>query len=637
MRIRISQITAAQLSLIAFLTSGICAEFFYFRTPSMERTAFLLGYSKGRLLFGGLFLVPIMMLFFVTVVSIRKSDYLKVKLGQFNNLLTRRPKLMLVSLFVGLLLAFTGLFVLFLFQFNFVPDVPYQYKIAIRRALPILLWITIVPGAMSIVIFYIYRRTILQDLLSRTTTGSFTLLFILVSLSVFHWITLITRASYPQMISGWFWDYVAKPFHASHWIAVASIFLVAFFARSILTNPSKKVRNILLTFVIGLMLQFGFGFALGSGIESVRAKYTNTSLSEQLRYACEIQEGIIPSIVNYKELYGDLFWSETKPPGLMTFYIISREIADFISPGLMKSASDCFSILSSIYAYVLPLFACSVIIFQFKLEKLLSPQEVTLIPALLFVAAPNFILMLLVPDQFLFPPIFIACVTALAYTLTKNSFWGSVLTGMLMYCSTFVSFSLIPVLGVCVTWLFIECMTQYRESKSFRRLLPVMGGIILGVAIFWFLGQMLVDYNPIERYTIALKSHRINKVYEASIPAIFEYSLLNNLEFGFWSGFPILILAAIGSLKASIAACRRRIGLKESLAVATLVTWLALNILGQTRGETGRLWLFILPLVTFVASEEAVSLLPSKKKSVMIVLSMQLVTSLLMFFFMDWR
>lgn len=635
--IRISEIQAAQLSLIAFFASGVYALVLYFRTPSMERNAFLLGYSKGRLLAGGVFLLPIFLLFLAAAMSIRRPDIVAVRLRQFNNLLSRSSTLILISLFISLAITSIGLFVLFLFYFDVVPGLPYQFKISIKYAFPALLWAILMPGIASIVIIYLYRQTIRQYLLPHKGIYTITLSFLLIILTAFHWVTLITRASWPQMIPGWFWDYVPKPFQSSHLIAAGSVILAAIITWNILTNPSKMARNVFLVFIIGVLLQFGFGFALGSGIESVRDKYTNTPLSEQLRYACEIQEGIIPSIANYKEIYGDLFWSETKPPGLMSFYIISRELVDLVSPGSMKDTSECFTILSSIYAYIIPLLAASVIFFLYIIEKLLTPKDVTLTPALLYVAAPNFILMLLVPDQFLFPPLFIASVATLAYALTKNSFGGAVLTGILVYLSIFVSFSLLPLLGLCVAWFFIESTKKNREPNSFRRLLIVFCGIGLGIAILWLLGQSIVHYDPIERYSIALKSHRINKVYKASMPTIFEYSLLNNLEFIFWSSVPIFFLAAVGSLRVSISAFRRQINIRESLAAASLITWLALNILGQTRGETGRIWLFNLPLVAIIASMEIDVSYHSRRRIVMIILIVQLITSVFMFMFMDWR
>ncbi len=635
--IKISQTQIVQLSLITFVTSGISALVLYFVTPSMERNAFLLGYSKGRLLTGGLFLIPILILFIVTVKSIQQPDIIAVRLKQVNSLLLRRPTLILFSLFISLFLTSIGLFVLLLLQLNLVPDVAYQYTIAIQHAFPALLWAIIMPGITSIVIIILFRRTILQDLLPQEATPTFVIYFLVITLTAFDWVTLITRASWPQMISGWFWDYAPKSFQSSHWIASGSVFLAASIAWSILANPSKKTRNVFLAFVVGVVLQFGFGFALGSGIESVRGKYTNTPLSDQLNYACEIQEGIIPSIANYKNIYGDLFWSETKPPGLMTFYIVSREVVNLVSPGSMKDASDCFTILSSIYSYILPLFAAGVVFFLYIIERLLSPQDITLIPALLYVATPNFILMLLIPDQFLFPPLFIASVAALVYAVTKNSFGGSILSGMLIYLSIFVSFSLIPLLGLCVAWLFIESANKHRESNSFRRGIIVIGGIVLGVAIFWLFGQLALDYNPIERYSIAFRSHRINKVYKVSIPSIITYSLLNNLEFGFWSSIPILILTAVGSIKAGISSFRRKISLRESLAAASLITWLALNIFGQTKGETGRLWLFILPLAAIIASTETDTSHYSRRRIVMMIFIMQLITAILMFMLMDWR
>jgi hypothetical protein len=70
--------------------------------------------------------------------------------------------------------------------------------------------------------------------------------------------------------------------------------------------------------------------------------------------------------------------------------------------------------------------------------------------------------------------------------------------------------------------------------------------------------------------------------------------------------------------------------------VAFLASFLALNLLGQTHGEVGRLWLFLLPLVAIAAVIPLQRWYGKHSAIPALVLTLQLITALLTFLYQDF-
>ena len=82
-----------------------------------------------------------------------------------------------------------------------------------------------------------------------------------------------------------------------------------------------------------------------------------------------------------------------------------------------------------------------------------------------------------------------------------------------------------------------------------------------------------------------------------------EYTVLNNSEVVHWFGVPVVFLFLVQAGKSALALLKRGHSEKDILVVAVLLTYIGLNVFGQTRGEVGRLWIFFLPLICVVASD----------------------------------
>jgi hypothetical protein len=89
---------------------------------------------------------------------------------------------------------------------------------------------------------------------------------------------------------------------------------------------------------------------------------------------------------------------------------------------------------------------------------------------------------------------------------------------------------------------------------------------------------------------------------------VVHFAKLDLAEFILWAGLPMIALFGLRSLRAARRAMRRRLRPGDALALGLVVTLLAMAVFGRTAAETGRLWLFMVPLLGVSAAGEISSL-----------------------------
>ena len=135
----------------------------------------------------------------------------------------------------------------------------------------------------------------------------------------------------------------------------------------------------------------------------------------------------------------------------------------------------------------------------------------------------------------------------------------------------------------------------------------------------------------------ALEYHRHLKEIANTPASVLNYALLNSVEFAVWSGFALITLL-VGSLARSVTVFVRRQGeMRDSLGLAYGAAFLGLLVGGQTEGEVGRLWIFLVPVAWVLIGSLASRLLNDQSRSVRMVMAFQLITASLMFLNMDFR
>jgi len=130
-------------------------------------------------------------------------------------------------------------------------------------------------------------------------------------------------------------------------------------------------------------------------------------------------------------------------------------------------------------------------------------------------------------------------------------------------------------------------------------------------------------------------SHRLHKEFQPGIQEILNAAIVNNLELGSWIGFPIVMLLVSYFIKTISKTIRIRPNPTQILFSAALITYIFLNILGQTHGEVARLWLFLTPLAALFASQETMTLFKKRDGGFYLLFFLQMVTMFLLFKFQD--
>ena len=399
----------------------------------------------------------------------------------------------------------------------------------------------------------------------------------------------------------------------------------------VVRQPKHRVRNLTLLIALGYALQIGFGFIEGQGFESIRLKYAESPYHVYAAHASD-RPALADVLLDYEENYGDYLFVETKPPGLLATFIALQKLSNSINPA--ESFEARFNRLTTVMAYVFPLFSFLVLAPIYRVSKLLW-EDGALHPTLLYVLCPNVILIPLLYDQVLFPLLFVFGVLLALLTVQRRSFWLAVGTGAFTYLAAFFSFSMLPLAPLAFALIGFDHWAN-RSEQSLRDAARLAAGVALGIAGVFLLFYLALDYDFITRYTNGLREHREFKRLETGTGSVLRGLLINNLEFAVWTGFPIVILFVAQAVRSARAFVRDRVTQPDALMAALGVTFVLLNLGGQTVSEVGRLWLFLVPVIALYAAREARRLFEKKATGLYLVVALQLVVVFLTYKFQDF-
>jgi hypothetical protein len=235
-------------------------------------------------------------------------------------------------------------------------------------------------------------------------------------------------------------------------------------------------------------------------------------------------------------------------------------------------------------------------------------------------------------DQFLVPILFILGFWLEFRAVSRGSFWLGFIAGCMAYLAIFVSFSLMPLLVIGPVLIFLWAFVNKDKGEN-KKLMRVFFGMLLGVLMMEMLFRILFGYNALLRFENAITFHRIVKSYKPGLSQVLIAVVQNNLEFTFWVGVPIIFLTLSRWIRAAKNLIRRRLEKLDLLAVVFFVTYIGVNVLGQTRGETGRLWIFMVPVFILLAYDEVRHLFTRRSLAIYCLLGCQLITTFLIYKF----
>lgn len=627
---------AAQILLVLLVLEGCAALVGSLSTPSMGRRAFLWGYSIPRLSVALGLAGLTATLAFCAAWAIFRPTELRRRLGAFEAALERSTAGLEGLQGFLLYVVIAGFYFLGLFQLSSATSAPYLLRVAVDHLGPALWWLVSIPLQILLMLLVSYRTRLGSQVARIVEAPHFSLLYIAILGGTLQCITLLLRADWLFSIPGWFWESIHKPTRLQQLSFVLIGVIAVLGVRRILGSPHSHRRNAVLSILLLYLLQLAFGIAEGGGFESLRAKYSNAPISWETRSACEYPGNALEVVLNYEDNFSQDFWLGTKPPGLLAAFVAARSLVRDLWPGQFVGIEECKRAMTSVFAYVLPLIAALVLLPMLGLEKILADGEDVHDSAILYIAVPSVLLMPLVRDQSLFPLLCSLALLVLGKAIVAQSKVLGVFAGILIFVATFVSFSLLPLVGLAFAWPLMETLGE-RRSLDMRRALALVAAVIVGIAAAWAAGRILLGYDPVLRYTEAMEQHHAIKGYVANLANLRQYAVLNLVEFVMSVGFPFMLLFSLAGLESLLQIAHRRVTRKSAFALALIVCFVAMNIVGQTRGEVARLWLFVVAPFSIVAAGSLRRLSPVRSLGVQVVFVVQLFIAFLTYMNMDFR
>ena len=260
-------------SLLAAL-EGVGAVVLLLSQPSMERNAWLFGFSKERILLGGgamliiLALLAVAMLAFLNTALCEKTSAFLDK-----HLANAEAQAILITTLVYLLLLIG--FCIVLFNTPFARNLGALAAIY-QRAAAMLIWAALVLIQTGIFLRIRYGEYFRLPHSQTHRILKTLLALVMATLAFVHIIILALRLDLLISTPGWFWQFHEKEFGPRDLILLLLFFAPLAAALWLYRHPDRKKSGVLLLISLGLFLQYGFGMADEFGIDSVRRKYSES-------------------------------------------------------------------------------------------------------------------------------------------------------------------------------------------------------------------------------------------------------------------------------------------------------------------------------------------------------------------------
>jgi hypothetical protein len=439
----------------------------------------------------------------------------------------------------------------------------------------------------------------------------------------------------------WRWTYVPLGSVVDYWVPIAT--LITYLAVSLLCAkrftgagdlPTRKRRALL--------------FLIALAIPAVQASLLSTPNSLRhlfLRTVSPISSGVftvgstIESGPDFLRRYPELMSTfpvhpQRYPPGLPLLFYLARlllerlpSVSDAIGfylrqfqchdLGLMRLSNA--TIATSVIQMALPLVGGLTVFPLYGLARRTCGQRAAIWATILYPLIPSFALWSGRWDQ-LYPLLTCTSWELLHRGLTKANRRTLTVAGLVLSGVSFMSFGplaiLLPMGLFAVLWF-----VTHPEHANWRRLVGYCLAFGLGLGLPWIVYQLVFGTGLLDIWRVSMSFHLgLQRDYWTWL----GYHLY---DFFVFLGLP-LTLPFLVSLIFSLHDLRdRQIALLPLSFGAGL---LLLDVLGISRGEVARVWLFLTPFATIIAANGLARLRPCRIRTFAIV-TVLLVTQLLVF------
>ncbi|MFL7840408.1 MAG: hypothetical protein ACK2T4_05985 [Candidatus Promineifilaceae bacterium] len=480
--------------------------------------------------------------------------------------------------------------------------------------------------------------------------GALVISTLLLSLAILaDWLPWL-RGPAPET-SEWYWPYLLRPMQRWWPSLLAALLTLAVGTWWIYQEKPGRGRTaaaLLGLFACSLFLQASLIYADRPNVSAELVDRTLSNLASGFFEPAAEIEDINQLLASYPQAMPE-FVSEharTHPPGLIlanwaTIQALSKTdwpanaIAAFIQPlrcmdMWIYSRPAAVAAALGVWA-VLPLIAAALTIFPAYAvaEQLLKGYTIKL-AAILAATLPALILFAPKSVQ-LYAPLTLFMFWAFHSGILNKSLWSLLTAGVLGSILTFLSlgngalFLMLLLYGVFLIFLIPrEEQADSLWKQKPRDIAVQLLSFIAGAVSIWLLYWLIWGVAP---WKIAVSGLGQHYQLVTHIRRYEWWVVWNLIDLAIFSGWP-LFLCFLGSLLPAFRHWKKKsLGAVDALAITLAIIILLLNFSGSARGEVGRLWLFIMPLLAFPAAYFWGKTFP-EKRSAIILLALQLLLTL---------
>lgn len=451
------------------------------------------------------------------------------------------------------------------------------------------------------------------------------LLIIIAGLAVIYWIILLFRIPVFNVVPDYFWhcmQFIDKP-PGSTWLILPLMMIAAIGLWLIYRYREHKGIVVTVLIMLGYTLHVGIGFLGGRGIDGFRARLLTFGHAEFVKLACAEPnlKTIATDYESFLEINPSIRYAPTKPPGQLLFYILSQKVTELVSPS--ENYQERVLKLSLFISLVWPLLAFLVIWPLYAAARLIFDHKTAIVSGVLYLFVPSVMLVILHLDQVLYPMLFMMTILFALKAGQKSSHTLALTNGIMIYLSLYFSFSLIVVLPISLALMLLRGRDKFRWQAA--------ASSVIGTAAMYGLFYLLFHYDAITRYSNTMIYHQAWKQWQPGISETLKFGLLNPVEFFCWLGLPLAVLFFAALIRFCRNASFRHFGGIQWLPVIIALALAGMALLGQTKGEVARLWIFMIPMICMIAAAEIIRrFLQRYGKMVLYVVALQFVTIMLM-------
>ncbi len=461
------------------------------------------------------------------------------------------------------------------------------------------------------------------------------LLLVAVALTALASLMLLLEVPTVQTLSFWFWPLRDKKMLGVVLVAACAAALpyLVMLAGSTARGSRRRVVGLLLALMVwGFTMQHALSLAERRSLDGMRARVILSGHGEFARLASRPLTAW-QVLSQYETLVAGKGhdFARSKPPGQLLIYLAMARLGDALLPNLEAPRvrgvlNHTHWRLATVASFLLPLCACLALLPLLALARLWAGEGVASLAALLYVLCPPVMLVTVHLDQAVYPllatTVLWAATRAGQAADTRAALGRGAALGAAAWLSLLVSFTLLPAMLLAAgLWAALAWQADgARRRVMLRSAAAAAGAFALLLALFrWAAG-----YDALARFAGVMAQHQAWRRYDTSARAwvTWEWTPGNVLgsacstltELAYWLGPPMVLLILLGLAHAAARLRRREAGPADLFTLAWIGTVLATALLGSTRAEVARLWIFFVPGLCVIAASVAASWLRGPRR-----------------------